>query len=183
MQPRIREVLTYLDAQFDALRTAFESVPREKRDDSPAPGAWSPAGIIEHLAIVETSIGRLISQRVAAGREAGVGPETEDASVVETFAYANAVLDRTRKIVSGERSHPTQLWSEAAWQAFDTAHADLRAAVVSADGLALGEIVHPHPVFGPLNLYHWIAFVGGHEARHAEQIREAGSQAAAFGAQ
>jgi hypothetical protein len=179
MQSRIREVLTYLDAQYDALRNAFESIPAEKRDESPAAGAWSPAGVIEHLAIVETSIGRLISQRVAAGREAGVGAETDESSVLDTFAHSKAIRDRTRKIVSGERSHPTQLPSEAAWKAFDAAHADLRAAVVSADGIALGEIVHPHPVFGPLNLYHWIAFVGGHEARHAEQIREAVSPAPA----
>ena len=173
MQPRIQELLTYLDAEYDALRTAFESVPHDKREMSPSPGAWSPAGIIEHLSIVETGIGRLISQRVAAGREAGVGAETEASSVIATFAYANAIRDRSRKIVSGERSHPTQMTSDAAWSAFEAAHANLRAAVVSADGLALGEITHPHPVFGPLNLYHWIAFVGGHEARHAEQIREA----------
>jgi len=173
MQPRIREVLTYLDAEYDALRSAFESVPSEKRDVSPSPGAWSPAGIIEHLSIVETGIGRLISQRIAAGREAGVGAETEESSVIETFTHATVIRDRRRKIVSGERSHPTQLRSEEAWKALDTAHANLRAAVVSADGLALGEITHPHPVFGPMNLYHWVAFVGGHEARHAEQIRQA----------
>jgi hypothetical protein len=162
-----------LDAEYEALKRAFESVPTEKRDVPPSPDAWSPAGIIEHLSIVETSIGRLISQRVAAGREAGIGAETEASSVVASFPHASAVRDRTRKIVSGERSRPTQMTSDAAWNAFDAAHSTLRAAVVSADGLALGEIVHPHPVFGPLNLYHWIAFVGGHEARHAEQIREA----------
>jgi hypothetical protein len=178
MQRRLQEVLTYLDAQYETLRNAFESVPDEQRANSPAPGAWSPAGIIEHLAIVETSIGRLISHRVATGRESGVGPETEDSSVLENFAVGRAIGDRTRRIVSGERSNPTQeLAPDAAWSAFETAHADLRAAAASAEGLALGEIVHPHPVFGPLNLYHWIAFVGGHEARHAEQIREASSGA------
>jgi len=173
MQPRIQELLTYLDAQYDSLRAVFDSVPVEKREVPPNPGAWSPAGIIEHLSIVETSIGRLISTRVAAGREAGIGAETEDSSVLETFAIADAVGDRTRKIVSNERLHPTQMTSDAAWKALDAAHAALRATVISADGMALGEIMHPHPVFGPLNLYHWVAFVGGHEARHAEQIREA----------
>jgi hypothetical protein len=174
MQPRIRELLSYLDRQYDTLRRAFESVPREKRGESPAPGAWSPAGIVEHLAIVETSIGRLINQRVAAGRASGIPAETEDSSVMETFTHARAIGDRTRRIVSGERAQPTQQLSpEDAWKAFEAAHADLRSAVISADGLALGEIVHPHPAFGPLNLYHWVAFVGGHEGRHAEQIREA----------
>ena len=173
MQPRIQEVLAYLDAQYESLRSAFESVATEKRSTSPAPGAWSPAGVIEHLSIVETNIARLISQRIAAGREAGVGAETDHSSVIETFAAATVISDRTRRIVSGERSHPTQMEPNAAWKAFDAAHSNLRSAVVSGDGLALGEIMHPHPVFGPLNLYHWVAFVGGHEARHAEQIREA----------
>ena len=174
MQPRIREVLSYLDAQYEGLRAAFESVPSEKRADAPASGAWSPAGIVEHLAIVEGSIGRLISQRVSAGRESGIGAETDESSVMETFAYATAIANRARRIESSERTHPQQqLAPDAAWKALDAAHSDLRSAVVSADGLALGEIVHPHPVFGPLNLYHWVAFVGGHEARHAEQIREA----------
>ena len=44
--------------------------------------------------------------------------------------------------------------------------------VRDADGLALGDVVHPHPVLGPINLYQWIAFVGGHEARHAVQVME-----------
>jgi len=173
MQPRIQELLTYLDAQYADLRKAFESVPTDKREVSPSPGGWSPAGVIEHLSIVETSIGRLISQRIAAGRESGLAAETEASSVLETFAVATDVRDRTRKIVSNERLHPTQMTSDAAWNALDAAHGNLRAAIVSGDGMALGEIVHPHPVWGPLNLYHWIAFVGGHEARHAEQIREA----------
>jgi hypothetical protein len=30
----------------------------------------------------------------------------------------------------------------------------------------------PHSVFGPSSAYHWFAFVGAHEARHAAQIRE-----------
>ena len=173
MQPRIQELLTYLDAEYAAFKTAFESVPSDKRDASPSPDAWSPAGVVEHVAIVETSIGRLISQRVAAGREAGLGEETEQSSVLESFAHANAIRDRTRKIVSGERTHPTPLPPDEAWNAFDVAHANLRATLVSADGLALGELVHPHPVFGPLNLYQWVAFVGGHRSRHAQQIREA----------
>jgi hypothetical protein len=38
--------------------------------------------------------------------------------------------------------------------------------------MALGDITVPHPVLGPLNLYQWVLFVGGHESRHAIQIRE-----------
>ncbi len=43
-----------------------------------------------------------------------------------------------------------------------------------ADGLALGNFSYPHPMFGPLDLYQWLVFVGLHESRHACQIRELG---------
>ena len=46
----------------------------------------------------------------------------------------------------------------------------LRAAVVSASGLSLGEIKHTHPVLGVLDLYQWLIFVGQHEGRHKKQI-------------
>jgi hypothetical protein len=34
--------------------------------------------------------------------------------------------------------------------------------------------VYPHPLVGMLNLYQWILFVGQHEGRHSEQIRDIG---------
>jgi hypothetical protein len=46
----------------------------------------------------------------------------------------------------------------------------LRAAVVSASGLSLGEIKHTHPVLGELDLYQWLIFIGQHEGRHKKQI-------------
>ncbi|HMA02175.1 MAG TPA: hypothetical protein VKP02_07385 [Gemmatimonadaceae bacterium] len=36
-----------------------------------------------------------------------------------------------------------------------------------------------HPVFGPLNLYHFIVALGLHDQCHAAQIREIGESVAA----
>jgi hypothetical protein len=67
---------------------------------------------------------------------------------------------------------PTGLDADAAWAALERATMEVRASIAEGDGLALSTITHPHPLFGPLTLYDWIAFVGAHEARHAAQIRE-----------
>ncbi len=48
----------------------------------------------------------------------------------------------------------------------------MRDVLHAGDGLAIGTLSLPHPLFGPLTAYHWLAFVGAHEARHAAQIRE-----------
>jgi hypothetical protein len=43
----------------------------------------------------------------------------------------------------------------------------LRPRIERAD---LSAATYPHPSFGPLNLYQWLAFVGIHEERHLNQI-------------
>ena len=50
-----------------------------------------------------------------------------------------------------------------------------RAALLSGDGLALEQVVQPHPALGPINLYRWLLFEGSHEARHTLQVREIGA--------
>jgi hypothetical protein len=46
----------------------------------------------------------------------------------------------------------------------------LRASAASANGLALSEIKHTHPILGELDLYQWLIFLGAHEERHRKQI-------------
>jgi hypothetical protein len=55
-------------------------------------------------------------------------------------------------------------------EGLETSREALRAAVVSADGFAIGDIKHTHLVLGELDLYQWLIFVGHHEARHRKQI-------------
>ena len=178
MHPRIAELLGYIDTQREALRSAVESVPFERRREVPEEGGWSVTQVLEHLAIVERMITRVFNDRVADARAAGVGEETESTSVLDGFPMT-AVLDRNRRVESSERSRPKfNMDPETAWQAVETARHSFRNAIESADGLALATITHPNPVFGPMSLYGWIAFAGAHEARHAAQIRDIGRRLA-----
>jgi uncharacterized damage-inducible protein DinB len=172
MHPRTEELLQYLDAQREILRAAVESVPAERREVSPEPGRWSVAGILEHLSRVETSIARLFTFRLTEAQARGLGPETETTPILATLGM-EILQDRNRRVTASEAAQPhAQLDADAAWTALEAAGAAFREAFLAGDGLALGEIVHPHSALGPYTLYHWAAFVGAHEARHAAQIRE-----------
>ena len=171
MHPRTQELLDYLDAQRAGLRAAFDAVAADSRERPPAPGRWSAAGVIEHLAIVNGRIAKVLSKRIVEGRAAGVDPETSTDPVLPTIDTA-MLLNRSLRVTAPEVLHPTGLDASAAWAALERATVDVRASVAEGDGLALSTITHPHPLFGPLSLYYWIAFVGAHEARHAAQIRE-----------
>jgi hypothetical protein len=172
VHPRTSEVLRHLDTQHQRLRKAVDSVPRARREVKPSPERWSVAEVIEHLSIVETRIERVFAKKLDEARAAGLGPERDASSVLGAFDM-DRVLDRTRRITAAEAALPSgKLDADAAWEALERARETLCASVRASDGLALGEVIHPHPVLGPINLYQWIAFVGGHEARHAAQVLE-----------
>jgi len=172
MHPRTTELLAHLDSQHDRLRRAVEDIPRHKRERKPNPERWSVAEVLEHLSIVETRIERVFTAKLTEARAAGLRQERDASPVVGTIDMAR-VLDRTRRITASEAALPSgKLDADAAWAALERARDALCNSVRASDGLALADVVHPHPVLGPINLYQWIAFVGGHEARHAAQVME-----------
>jgi hypothetical protein len=170
--PRTRELLEYLDEQRAVLRAAFEAVPALQRDRAPAADRWSVAGNIEHLAIVETRVSARLSALIAETKAAGLlGAEPSSEPVLPSIDVGRAA-DRKTRLAAPEAIQPTGLSADAAWNALDEAGKRVRDVLNASDGLALGTLSMPHPLFGPLSAYHWLAFVGGHEARHAAQIRE-----------
>src|SRR5689334_6843961 len=164
------ELLAYYDEQRAVLKAAFESVPPEMRDLSPGPNRWSAANIVEHLAIVETRVAGFLSERLAEARP-GLQAETLSGPILPTIDYKR-VHDRSTRVQAPETAIPTGLDAASAWAAFESAGLKMRAMIASFDGLAVSSVMHPHPRLGPMSVYQWVAFMGAHEVRHAEQIRE-----------
>ena len=171
MHPRSRELSDYLDAQRAVLREAFEAVPPALRDQAPAPGRWSPAGIVEHLSLIEQRIAGLLLAKIMAARAAGLAEEPSIHPILPSVDVA-AVINRSVRVETPALGAPTGLSADAAWAALEQSRISLRNALQAGDGFALDTITHPHPILGPLSAYQWFAFMGAHEARHAAQIRE-----------
>ena len=169
MHPRTTELLQYIDDQTAELRAAFDSVPHERRAVRPAPDRWSPAEVVHHIVIVERRIAPLLRSLVEQAR--AIGPERDDSSVL-AIIKPERFVERTRRIQTGDAAKPRDTNVATVWSEFDDARRELRSAIESGDGLALGEVSAPHPAVGALTGYGWIAFVGAHAARHAAQIRE-----------
>jgi uncharacterized damage-inducible protein DinB len=175
MHPRIRELLDRLDRQHVELLQAVDAVPVALRSRRPTPDRWSVAEIVDHVAIVEEQILELFTRLVADASAKGLGPE-RDSGPIASSADLERVQDRTRRLTARAAIQPRAgiEWA-AAWERLERAREAMRGAVRGADGLALGEVSAPNPVLGPLNLYEWILFVAGHQARHTAQIREVGA--------
>ena len=175
MHPRTEELLAYLDKERAALRTAFDSIPAALAERAPAPDSWSATQCIEHLAIVGELIAMRINKHVGDAKANGLARESEVDPILPR-TNVDMVLDRKTRLTAPDPIQPTGVSAAAAWAAIEHAGASMREAVKAADGYALGAVSWPHPRFGPLTGYQWIAFSGAHEARHAAQIREIAEQ-------
>ncbi len=172
MHPRTKELLQHLETNRAVLRESVDAVPHNLRGQCPASNSWSVAEVLEHLSIVEGRITQLFSGRVAAAKAEGLRTEAEITPVVPTLDAAG-FLDRSRRATAPDAAKPhEQLDATTAWARLESIRHGLNKAVLAGDGLAIGELVHAHPVLGSLNMYQWIVFVGLHEARHSAQIRE-----------
>ena len=169
MHPRISELLDYVDEQTDVLRSAYESVPPEQRAVRTMPGRWSPAEIVHHLAIVEGRLAQRLAMLIEQAR--AFPPETETTSALTKQSTAN-VLDRTARFVTVEALEPKHTDPDRVWDELMEARQEVVRVIHTGDGLALGAVSVPHPRLGAFTGYEWIAFIGSHLARHADQIRE-----------
>ncbi|HSQ31110.1 MAG TPA: DinB family protein [Gemmatimonadaceae bacterium] len=169
MHPRLSELLTYVDRETSALREVYESVPPEERNVRSDPARWSPAEIVQHLAIVDRRIVQRLASLVEEAR--ALPPETETTSALSNHLVTR-VLDRTGRLRTSAMGEPGQTDPARVWDELIATRRALAEVVASGDGLSLGGVSAPHPALGVFNGYEWIVFMGAHAARHADQIRE-----------
>jgi hypothetical protein len=120
--------------------------------------------------MVESGVARLITKRVGQAKEAGLGEEKSTAPVLPSFDRYSAILEKAAMQSPATVQPRANIDISDALEGLESSREALRAAVVSATGLSLGEIKHTHQILGELDLYQWLIFVGHHEGRHKKQI-------------
>lgn len=166
------ELDEYLGQQRALLTAAVAQIAVSRHRDAPAAGRWSVVNVLEHLAIVERALAQRVGGWIDEARAAGLARETDDSPILPTI-NVDRFIDRSRRVKTSAATEPTGTVSvEEAMRALSAARAATREVLASGSGYALARVSHDHGTFGPMHLYAWIAFIGGHECRHAMQVRE-----------
>ena len=162
----VAHIYEAIDETREKFYRRVEGLSDEQAGARNAPDAWSVAEIAEHLALLERSMLRMMKGMLAQVEAAGAA-----GAAMKPFALDHHVeRARTEKYVSPEMVRPK---GEAPLadslgrlrRTREELHA-LRPRIEAAD---LNAVSYPHPAFGPLNFYEWLAFIGIHEARHLRQ--------------
>ncbi len=148
---------------------AVEALTEEQRAFRPSPEKWTVDEIVEHLSITEGRVARMLSALVG---KLEAESAREEGSPFEPVTVAEYVERASReKYAAPEEIRPKGAPLPDSLARLRDSRAvilDLRPRVERVDGTRAH---FPHPAWGPLDLYQWLAFVGLHEQRHLAQIK------------
>ena len=158
------ELLQRVDKARDGLIAAVAGLSESQSNFRPSPEAWSVAGIVEHLAMVEGFVIQRLQQM----------PEAPDEG---NFKDGDAVLfgrvaDRSGRFKAPERVHPTGKSLSNSLEQLVNTREKIGELIRSAPDAHFRQHSMPHPVFGPLDGHQWLVAVAGHCVRHTQQIIE-----------
>ncbi|KSU84319.1 MULTISPECIES: DinB family protein [Fictibacillus] len=126
-------------------------------------GRWSIMQTLHHLYLMERSVAIIVSNRLKSKITAPAERKPIDRTV-----------DRSVKVSAPVFVVPTKKYMtlEKMKNKLEESRNELNKVAASANQEELKQKSYPHPVFGPMPLEQWIPFVGYHEKRHLEQIKE-----------
>ena len=151
------------------LNSVVSGLTSEQLNLRPDGEKWSIQEIVEHIAMVYESTGRICAKLVTGAKTAG---KTGDGRVNMSASFGEkSKAIAGMKVEAPERVQPS---GEATVDAsfaridetkrfFDTLRPDL-------ESLDLSEHTFPHPFFGQITAAEWLVLAGGHADRHTKQI-------------
>jgi uncharacterized damage-inducible protein DinB len=165
----LSDVFEALNETRQTIYTRVEALRPEQCRFKEEQGRWSVAGVIEHISAAEARIvprlRDLIGQAEAAG-QLGPAKHFRPISTDEIRSRSTATQFQAPAAVEpkGEMTLNELL------EKIRSSRNELVALRPKFDALELSELKFPHPAFGPLDLYEWLAFIVMHESRHLNQI-------------
>jgi uncharacterized damage-inducible protein DinB len=141
----------------------------EQKTSLPEGEKWTIAEIVEHIAIVQDGMTRISAKLLNQAKAAG---KTSDGSarLSQNFA-AKAVEAQKLKFEAPDRVRPTGNQSiEESLKKMEETHRTLEDLRPLFESIECSDFKFPHPFMGDLTAHEWLALIGGHEARHLQQI-------------
>ncbi|MFN2455781.1 MAG: DinB family protein [Pyrinomonadaceae bacterium] len=165
----IAEIFDGIDRSRARLRHRVEAMSDAQQSFRANDSAWSITEILEHLSILETRMCaltiKLLQQAEASGARAS-GLQIAPVSLEPYAARAAVEKYQAPEAVRPNGAIPVADSLAKMQQTRET----LRALQPRLEAADLSNAMFPHPVFGALDLYKWLAFIGLHEERHLRQI-------------
>jgi hypothetical protein len=170
LSKKAQEVVDYMTAQREEFLATVDGLSDAQLNFKPAADQWSIKEIFHHIWIVEGMTGKLMANllKQAAENHLPADANPEESVLNSLDAHAEKLAS---KFQAPERVVPIDALplAESIVKMGET-----RAKILEPlDELCkydVSSLLFPHPALGPINPYQWLMVMGGHEARHRNQI-------------
>lgn len=166
----VGEIFNSIEASRERLLARLRELDEESGGRKQSAEVWSAAEIAEHLATIERRMAGLLASLLEKA-EASPERETPGPQIGPVSLARFAERSRAEKFTAPEQVRPRGGVSIADSLAnLQKSRETLRSLRPRIEVTDLSAYTFPHPVFGPLNFYEWLLFIGAHEERHLRQI-------------
>lgn len=156
---QLEHVVKLLEYSQEGVEQSLKDLDEEFCSAKPTAGGWSITEIVEHLAIIEERVPRLLQTNLPALEPAPDAPNGhwKDAELVQQ------VQSDIKKVDAPEVVKPTGRYRSCheALAAFNVLRQATLAYAASAPSYLCGRLL-PHPLFGPLEGHQWLLALGAH---------------------
>jgi hypothetical protein len=160
------QLIQYLTRTRNDLVEVLEGLSETQTVFKPAPERWSIAGVVEHIALVESFAGNKILEEMAATTPVESVPSGEPDE-----ALLKKAMDRSRKFDAPSELRPTGKPLGTSLQQFLSERKKIVDFVLAAP-YDLRRLTMQHRVFGRIDGHQRLLALAGHSARHTNQIIE-----------
>ncbi|UOQ43911.1 DinB family protein [Halobacillus salinarum] len=152
-----------LEEKREEVLNFIHSIPEEETVKKPDSESWSMLEILEHLYLMEKVIIQQINQSIKKG-------EVKKTSSKPLHKTKN----RTYKVQAPESVRPNGRFTstQEALEGLEHTREATLFLIHNKDRQTLRSHTYPHPAFGDLDLEQWVEFIGWHELRHLDQMKE-----------
>lgn len=162
------KLLKHLEESRERLLKMTKNLSREQLHFRSAPGRWTVAECVEHIAVVERRLLGAIQKTL----ETPPDPSKRSALEGNEDAFFAALMARAKRLQAPEIVVPTGRWpDEQLLKEFEDARRQTHefGAATASD---LRRYFFKHPAFGDLDLYQWLLLIAAHCDRHRVQSEE-----------
>ena len=167
---KTEKVLSHLEATRQDLLSSFRGLTEEEIDYQVSDNSWTIGEVLQHLLLVERAV-LLRSEKLMRGE---LPSERSFWNRLRKLPVRWAVY-RGVKVKTSKRLDPRGLNSLAKGELvrrLSDSRAKLLMFLDNNCDKDLSTYRFPHLLFGALNIYEWMMFIGYHEERHRRQIEQ-----------
>jgi hypothetical protein len=164
----VAEIYEEIDDTRARLVGAVENLTDEQLTFRPSPERWTVAELVEHLSITERRLARMLGMLVGQLETEAAREEGSPFAPVTVAEYVERA--GREKYAAPEEIRPKGAPLADSLASLGNSRAAVHALRPRVERLDGTRAHFPHPAWGPLDLYQWLAFLGLHEQRHLSQI-------------